>query len=130
MITKGIKVYLHGGGFPVVIPVSQFDTMWQFVFTIYNGSTIWSIPSNATAILNGVKPDGNVFAFSGDISANTVTINCDTQMTACAGGVAGSIVIQPGTAYIRFYYGFSSGDYILTIPDIDNNVSVKIGPSE
>lgn len=48
----------------------------------------------------------------------------------CTGGVAGSIVIQPGTAYIRFYYGFSSGDYILTIPDIENNVSVKIGRDE
>ena len=84
MITKAVNLWL-GSGPRVVIPVSQFDTMWQFVFTIIKGGLEWTIPTGATAVLNGLKPDGNVFAFSGTISGNTVTVDCDVQMTAVAG---------------------------------------------
>ena len=84
MISKPVTLYLSYG-FPVRVPVSQFDTMWQFVFTIIKDSVTWTIPSGATAVLNGLKPDGNVFAFAGTISGNTVTVNCDVQMTAVAG---------------------------------------------
>ena len=84
MISKPVNLYLSGG-YPVRIPVSQFDTIWQFVFTIIKDSTEWTIPTGASAVLNGLKPDGNVFAFSGTISDNKVTVNCDVQMTACAG---------------------------------------------
>lgn len=84
MITKNVKLYL-GDGFPVRVPVSQFDNMWQFVFTIVNNSQPWQIPTGATAVLNGKKPDGNVFAFSGTIENNTVTVDADVQMTAVAG---------------------------------------------
>ena len=84
MITKAVNLWL-GSGPRVVIPVSQFDTMWQFVFAVIKDGVEWTIPTGATAVLNGLKPDGNVFAFSGTISGNTVTVNCDVQMTACAG---------------------------------------------
>lgn len=84
MITKAVNLWL-GSGPRVVIPVSQFDTMWQFVFTVIKDGLTWEIPSGASAVLNGLKPDGNVFAFAGSISGNTVTVNCDVQMTACAG---------------------------------------------
>lgn len=86
MITKNVKLWL-GAGPRVVIPVSQFDTMWQFVFTVIKDSTEWTIPVGASAVLNGLKPDGNVFAFAGTISSNTVTVDCDVQMTAVAGEV-------------------------------------------
>lgn len=84
MITKNVKLYL-GYGYPVRVPVSQFDTMWQFVFSIIKDGLEWTIPSGASAVLNGLKPDGNVFAFSGAIADNTVTVNADVQMTAVAG---------------------------------------------
>lgn len=84
MITKAVNLWL-GNGPRVVIPVSQFDTMWQFTFAIVKDGLTWEIPSGASAVLNGLKPDGNVFAFSGTISGNTVTVNCDVQMTAVAG---------------------------------------------
>ena len=84
MITKAVKLWL-GAGPRVVIPVSQFDTMWAFQFSIVNDSTAWTIPTGAVATMNGVKPDGNVFAFAGTIANNKVTVNCDVQMTACAG---------------------------------------------
>ena len=84
MITKNVRLYL-GDGFPVRVPVSQYDTMWQFVFTIVNNSQPWQIPNGASAVLNGRKPDGNVFAFSGTIANNTVTVDADVQMSAVAG---------------------------------------------
>lgn len=84
MITKAVNLWL-GNGPRVVIPVSQFDTMWQFTFAIVKDGLTWEIPSGASAVLNGLKPDGNVFAFSGTISGNTVTVDCDVQMTAVAG---------------------------------------------
>ena len=86
MITKSVKLWL-GAGPRVVIPVSQFDTMWSFEFVIINGSTEWTIPTGAGAVLNGRKPDNNVFAFAGTISSNKVTVDCDVQMTAVAGEV-------------------------------------------
>lgn len=84
MITKNVKLYLTGG-YPVRVPVSQFDTMWQFVFEIIKDSTEWTIPTGATVTMNGRKPDGNVFAFSGAVSNNKVNVNADVQMTAVAG---------------------------------------------
>ena len=91
MIEKNVKLYLGDWYHPVRIPVSQYDTMWRFVFSIVYNSQPWIIPRSGglldtTAILNGRKPDGNVFAFAGIINGdNTVTVDCDVQMTAVAG---------------------------------------------
>lgn len=85
MIEKKVNLLLGDGSYPVRITVSQFDTMWRFVFSIIHNSQPWQIPTGATAVLNGRKPDGNVFAFSGTISDNKVTVDADVQMTAVAG---------------------------------------------
>lgn len=84
MIEKNVKLWL-GDGPLVTVRVSQFDTMWRFVFSIIHNSQPWQIPTGATAVLNGRKPDGNLFAFSGTISDNKVTVDADVQMTAVAG---------------------------------------------
>lgn len=91
------------------IPVSQFDSMWQFMFSIMNGSTAWTIPTGAVAVLNGRKQDGNVFAFSGTISGNTVTVDCDVQMTACAGPTVCELSILAGGKVI------GSSNFILDV---------------
>lgn len=92
MITRNITVNLDHKILPVRVRVSQFDTMWAFVFTVmYNGAE-WTIPGGATVTMQGIKPDGNVFAFGGTVSSNKVTVNCDVQMTACAGEVVCELV--------------------------------------
>lgn len=85
LITKNVTLQIGGSNRFVRIPVSQFDTMWRFVFEIIHNNVTWEIPTGATAVLNGHKPDGNVFAFSGTIANNKVTVDCDVQMTAVAG---------------------------------------------
>lgn len=96
MLDKNITLRLGDTGAPARIRVSQFDTMWSFVFTIvYNGQK-WSVPSGAEAVLNGRKPDGNVFAFSGTVADGKVTVDCDVQMTAVAGPVVCELSVLSG----------------------------------
>ena len=84
MITRNVTLWF-GSAPRVTIPVSQYDDMWQFVFSIVNDSVPWSIPDSAQVTLNGLKPDGNVFAYYGTVSGGKATVDCDIQMTAVAG---------------------------------------------
>lgn len=84
MITKDVTLWLCNGP-KEYVSVNQFDTIWSFVFKIINDGLEWTIPAGASAVLNGLKPDGNVFSFEGAIANNRVTVNCDVQMTAVAG---------------------------------------------
>lgn len=85
MIEKNVILWIGEETNRLRVPVSQYDTMWELVFTIVNGSVEWEIPTGATASLNGVKPDGNVFAIAGTIDNNRVIVDADVQMTAVAG---------------------------------------------
>lgn len=85
MINKPVTLYLGRSPLPVYVNVSQFDTMWAFQYSIIYAGQPWTIPSGANVILNGRKPDGNVFAFSGTVADNVATVNADVQMTAVAG---------------------------------------------
>jgi hypothetical protein len=84
MINRYQTLWL-GGGPKVRIPVSQYDSMWRFRFSLIENSTPWTIPAGATAGMNGRKPDGNTFSFPADIENNAIVVDSDTQMTAVAG---------------------------------------------
>lgn len=99
MIEKNVKLYL-GDGYPVRIPVSQYDTMWRFVFKVVLDGEVWEIPQTATAVLNGRKPDGNVIAFSGTIANNRITVDSDIQLTAVPGEVSCELSIMNGSAVV------------------------------
>ena len=85
MIERETALYLDKTTDPVRIRVSQFDTMWRFVFTILYRDRLWRLPGGASAVLNGRKPDGTVFAYEAEIEDNCVCLDCDIQMTAVAG---------------------------------------------
>ena len=87
MIEKKVTLALDDSAMSVVIPVNQVDSLWRFVFTLFYENQVWQIPDGAYAMLHGRKPDGNVFAFSGTVTGNKVTVDCDVQMTAVAGPV-------------------------------------------
>lgn len=88
IVTKNLKLYL---GSPAELQrpvyVSQGDTGWAFVCTIYSGTTVWEIPAGTTATINGCKPDGTAFSYSCEISGSTVTAPCEEQMTVIPGDV-------------------------------------------
>lgn len=123
MIEKSVKLYL-GDGFPVRIPVSQYDTMWRFVFSIINGSVEWEIPSGATAVLNGRKPDGNVIAISGAIANNKVTVDATEQMTVVAGEVVCELSIMSGGAVV------GTANFTLAVEDAPKKNGEAISESD
>lgn len=122
MITKNVNLYL-GGGYPVRIPVSQFDTMWRFVFTILYKGQPWPIPAGADVVLNGRKEDGNVFAFSGTIADGKAAVDCDVQMTAAAGTVVCELSVLSGGKVV------GTANFVLEVelpPDIPDDEALAI----
>lgn len=97
VVSKSLNLYL-GAPAEVQRPVyvSQNDTGWSFVCTIYSGSQVWTIPSGTTATINGSKPDGSAFTYDCTISGNTVTAPCEEQMTVVPGHVACELKFAQG----------------------------------
>ena len=79
---------IPGGPLPIVY-ASQFDVQTSAIeFTLYQGGTLFSIPSGSGAIVNGKKPDSTGFTYSAaSASGNKVVVNVTKQMTAVAGDV-------------------------------------------
>lgn len=88
MITREIKVWIGAAqGIIPPVKVSQYDTEWQFVFTVYKDDVVWDMAGVSTVSLNGVKEDGTAFVYPGSISSSHVVVDCGEQMTSAAGRV-------------------------------------------
>ena len=86
MTTQTYQLDITPFGPPVIIPVSQYDTGSRILaFTLYNAQQPFTIPSGATAVLGGTKPDGHAFEYACAISGQTITCTITEQMTAAAG---------------------------------------------
>lgn len=72
-----------------VIHVSQYDVGRQFQLKIYDGNTSYSMPTGTTARIDGLKPDGTAFSYTGAVSVsdNVVTVTVMDQMTVINGDV-------------------------------------------
>lgn len=87
MITQELDLNMVPGTVPPVINVSQFDTGARtFVFTLYNGATLFTGPV-ASCRIEGIKPDKKGFSYNASYSNGVVTADCTEQMTAVAGNV-------------------------------------------
>ena len=102
MYTQTINLNLIPSGVPPVIHVSQYEQQSNaFNFKLYNGATVFSIPNNAAVLINGVKPDGNVFSFAAaSYSGNTAICNCEQQMVAVAGSVVCELRVRTASEII------------------------------
>lgn len=74
-------------GVSPIIHVSQYDVGRQFQLKLYDGATAYSVPSGATATINGIKPDNKGFSYADavSISGSTVTVTTKEQMTIVEG---------------------------------------------
>lgn len=71
---------------PVVIKVNQFDTgTGRLVANLYNGDTLYTPGSGATAKIEGTKADKKGFSYSASVTGSVVTADLQLQMTAAAG---------------------------------------------
>ena len=82
---------------PVVVHVNQCDQgTGRLIAHLYHNDNPYT-PTNATAIIQGTKPDKKGFGYSDvTISGNTVTANLTEQMTAVPGEVRTQFVITDG----------------------------------
>ena len=83
------------GGIPKIVKLSQYDkTIPNIVVTLWNGSTGFLMPANATCYVAGTKPDKTGFQYEVSNTNNVVTIPVTEQMTACAGRVPTEVFVQ------------------------------------
>ena len=102
MYNQTLNLNLISSGVPPVIHVSQYDNQVNaLTFKIFNGNAPFTIPSNAAVLINGVKPDKNVFSFAAaSYSGNTAICNCEQQMTALPGVVVCELRIRTASEII------------------------------
>lgn len=82
---------------PVVVNVDQYDTgTGRLVISLYEDDAPYT-PANASATIQGTKPDGHGFTYSVTLSGNTVTANVTEQMTPVAGDVRTQVVVREST---------------------------------
>ena len=96
MYTQTINLNLIPQGVPPVIHVNQYENQnTAFTFKLYKGTEVFNVPSNAAVLMNGLKPDGNVFSYaSSSVSGQTVTFRCEQQMVPVAGTVVCELRIR------------------------------------
>ena len=75
------------GGIPPVIHVSQYDSDFTIVFNLFSTVGDFTIESGTTAVVRGTKSSGTGYSADAtiNISAKTVTVTGNQQMTAAAG---------------------------------------------
>lgn len=75
------------GGIPPVIHVSQYDSDFTIVFTLFSTVGDFTIESGTTAMVRGTKSSGTGYSADAtiNISAKTITVAGNQQMTAAAG---------------------------------------------
>lgn len=86
-ITKTNRLNMTGGGVPVIVRLSQYDSDFTLVFDLYNTDGTFTIESGTTAEVRGTKSDARGFSANAtlDITNKRVTVVGDQQMTAVSG---------------------------------------------
>ena len=102
MYAQTININLVPSGVPPVIHVSQYEAQLNaFTFRLYNGAEAFNIPSNAAVLMNGLKPDGNVFSFAAaSTSGNIAVFNCEQQMVPLPGRVVCELRVRTSSEII------------------------------
>lgn len=102
MIAQVIDLNLIPGGVLPVVNVSQYDEQnGSLIFNLYNGDVPYTIPANTSGLINGQKPDKNVFSYPvAALSGSAITCNCTKQMTAVAGDVLTELRLRRGDEII------------------------------
>ena len=78
----------------VKVNVSQYDRgSRELAFKFVKGDTPFSIPSDASVKIQGLKGDDNAFEYAMTVSGNEAVIALQEQMTAVAGQVVCQIVL-------------------------------------
>lgn len=89
MFLQETELNVVPGGIIPVMHVSQYDVGRELKFVLYSGYDYASLESGTTVTIEGTKPDGHGFQYSGvlDQNAHTATFVTTEQMTVLAGAI-------------------------------------------
>lgn len=88
MIDKTAKVWLGGRrGVTAPIHVSQYDTGWRFLLSVYDGDAVYTGGESTAVYMEGRKDDGTVFAVPGAFSDGVAVVECTASITAAVGPI-------------------------------------------
>ena len=87
MLTLTNRIDMRPGAVPLVIHLGQYDSDFSLVFELYSSAGNFTVESGTTAMIRGTKTDGHAYDADAtiDISAKTVTVAGNEQMTAAKG---------------------------------------------
>ena len=88
MITQRYNLNLIPDKVPVIVNCSQYDALSRTIeMVIYDGSTVYEIPSGTSASVRGTKQDNTGFEYPCTIDGSVVSFDIQDQMTIFAGRV-------------------------------------------
>lgn len=88
MITQRYNLNLIPDKVPVIVNCSQYDALSRTIeMVIYDGSTVYDIPSGTSASVRGTKQDNTGFEYVCTIDGSVVSFDIQDQMTIFAGKV-------------------------------------------
>ena len=99
MVTQEFDLNLIPSSEPVVVHVNQYDYgSGRFIISLWEGSTEYTPESGTTVLIEGHKPDGNVFSYGEadgvSLTENVVTAPCLIQMTAVEGRTRVNLILS------------------------------------
>lgn len=103
MITQKYSINLIPKDVPVIVNASQYDKESRTIeFDIYDGNSLFDIPSGATVSVVGTKPDKTGFTYACNIGSGgySAYFNIKQQMTVLAGKVPCELRIASGSELI------------------------------
>lgn len=101
MIKQRYNLNLIPDKVPVIVNCSQYDALSRTIeMVIYDGSTVYDIPSGTTATVRGTKQDNTGFEYPCTIDGSIVSFDIQDQMTIFAGKVPCEIRLSKGGGII------------------------------
>lgn len=111
MITQRYFLDIVHGNVPVIVPVSQYDSDFTLVFSLYASTGEFTLEEDTTATIRGTKGDGNGYSVDAtiDIASAEVTVEGDEQLTAIAGKQLFELTLWKGQKHL------STANFILNV---------------
>lgn len=111
MITQRYFLDIVHGNVPVIVPVSQYDSDFTLVFSLYASTGEFTLEKDTTATIRGTKGDGNGYSVDAtiDIASAEVTVEGDEQLTAIAGKQLFELTLWKGQKHL------STANFILNV---------------
>lgn len=96
MLQRVFKINISPGGASDTVRVSQYDTNYPIIFSVYDGIQKAVIPRGITGVMRGTRKDGMGFSYPCTVSGAVVKAVIDTAMTALDGRAEAEVVLFEG----------------------------------